>query len=219
MVKVITLKNSLLSVSVVWMSHELRTIIIIIKFKVTCRSPPGSLVRKFRHKKVSHGWLRSAMWRMRKRTDNSMAYTAVGVRWRWRCGGSWVPERQSSESGLNAAPLLSVSLARTPDRGLVTINIASRRFLAPLSFTFSTAIAAVWPDNCARCLRKYYIGSTCKLGYSCRYRFVVNLGTNISFTFLCNLYLMPIFIFVVYPRTRMCQCLHLSTILIKYDFM
>lgn len=80
------------------------------------------------------------------------------VRWRWRCGGSWVPAQQSSESGLNAAPLLSVSLARTPDRGLVTINIASRRFLAPLSFTFSTAVAAVWPDNCAWCLRKYCIG-------------------------------------------------------------
>lgn len=53
-----------------------------------------------------------------------------------------MPAHQSSESGLNAAPLLSVSLARTPDRGLVTINIVSRRFLAPLSFTFSIAIAA-----------------------------------------------------------------------------
>lgn len=51
------------------------------------------------------------------------------------------PAHQSSESGLTAAPLLSVSLARTPDRGLVTINIASRRFLAPLNFTFSTLLS------------------------------------------------------------------------------
>lgn len=115
---------------------------------------------------MSHGWLRSAMWSMRKRRDSSVTYAAAGVRWQWRCGGSWAPAHQSSESGLNAAPLLSVSLARTPDRGLVTINIASRRFLAPLSFTFSTAIAAVWPDNFARCLRKCCNSSTCKLGYS-----------------------------------------------------
>lgn len=57
---------------------------------------------------------------------------SVGREW-W-----WAPAHQSSESGLNAAPLLSVSLARALDTSLVTINIASRRFLAELSFTFST---------------------------------------------------------------------------------
>lgn len=71
--------------------------------------------------------------------------------------------QRSSESGLNAAPLLSVSLARTPDRGLVTINIASRRFLAPLSFTFSTAIARCADLRLRASLRKCW---NIKLGYN-----------------------------------------------------
>ncbi|KAL4710762.1 hypothetical protein ACJJTC_004407 [Scirpophaga incertulas] len=61
------------------------------------------------------------------------AHSGVG---QGSCAGTRRRHR-TSESGLNAAPLLSVSLTRSLDRLLVTINIASRRFLAPLNFTFS----------------------------------------------------------------------------------